>query len=214
MVILGAGGHAKVIMEILESRDDVLLAGYVSAGGETGPLYGVRRLGDDSNLQDLFAEGIRSAFVAIGDNAVRKERMGILARIGYRVINAISPKACISRYATLGVGIAAMPGAVVNAAATLGDGAIVNTNASVDHDCVIGSFAHVGPGASVAAQADIGEGVILGTGTCVIPGIGIGGWTVVGAGSVVVRNLPAGVIAFGTPAKPRGSKTKLNEKHD
>ncbi|HEX4232633.1 MAG TPA: acetyltransferase [Bryobacteraceae bacterium] len=213
VVILGAGGHAKVIVEILESRDDVLLAGYLSVSGETGPLCGVERLGDDSKLPALFGQGVRSAFVAIGDNTRRKERTDALGRIGYRVINAISPHASISRYASLGVGVAAMPGAVVNAAATLGDGVIVNTNASVDHDCVIGAFAHVGPGSALAAGVDVGEGVVLGTGTCVTPGIGIGAWTIVGAGSVVVRNLPGGVIAFGAPAKPRNGK-RIERKHD
>ena len=189
-MILGAGGHAKVIVEILESRDDVMLAGYLSVGGEAGPLCGVQHLGDDSKLPDLYRQGVRLAFVAIGDNVRRKERTDALVRIGYRIINAISHHASISRYATLGVGIAAMAGAVVNAAATLGDGVIVNTNASVDHDCVIGAFAHVGPGAALAARVDVGEGASLGAGTSVIPGIGIGDWTIVGAGSVVVRNLP------------------------
>jgi UDP-perosamine 4-acetyltransferase len=213
VVILGAGGHAKVIVEILESRDDVMLAGYLSLGGEGEPLCGVQHLGDDSSLPDLYRQGVRSAFVAIGDNSRRKERTAALDRIGYRVINAISPRASISRYATLGVGIAAMPGAVVNAAATLRDGVILNTNASVDHDCVIGGFAHVGPGSALAAGVELGEGAILGTGTCVIPRVIIGAWTVVGAGSVVIRDLPGGVIAFGSPARPRNGK-RTERKHD
>ena len=205
-MILGAGGHAKVILDILESRDDVLLAGYVNPCGDSEPLYGLPRLGDDSGLPDLFGQGIRAAFVAIGDNALRKERTKTLSRIGYRVINAISPNACISRYAKLGAGVAVMPGAVVNASAALGDGAIVNTNASVDHDCVIGAFAHIGPGVSIAARVSVGEGVLLGAGSCVIPGVGIGDWTVAGAGSVVVRDLPSRVVAYGTPARPQGRR--------
>lgn len=202
-MILGAGGHAKVIIDILESRGDVHLAGYVNSGDQAGTLCGIDRLGDDSSLPALFDQGIRSAFVAIGENSLRKERTRALRQIGYCLINAISPHAFISRYATLGTGIAAMPGAVVNAAARVGDGAIVNTNGSVDHDCIVGAFAHVAPGVTVAGRVDLGEGVFLGAGSCVVPGITIGAWTIVGAGSVVVHNLPGGVTALGVPAVPR-----------
>jgi UDP-perosamine 4-acetyltransferase len=203
VLIVGGGGHAKVIIDILQSRGDVHLAGYVNSGEQTGPLLGIHRLGDDSSLPALFAQGIRSAFVAIGDNSLRKERTRALRQIGYCLINAISSHAYISQYASFGTGVAAMPGAVVNAAATVGEGAIINTNASVDHDCIVGAFAHVAPGAALAAQVDMGEGVFLGVGACVTPGITIGAWTVVGAGSVVVRDLPGGITAFGAPAKPK-----------
>ena len=141
--------------------------------------------------------------MAIGDNARRKEKTNLLGRIGYRFINAISPTAYISRYAILGVGIAAMPGAVVNAAAKISDGVIVNTNSSVDHDCVIGAFAHVGPGASIAARVNVGEGVFLGAGTCVIPGIGIGGWNHCGAGAVSFK--------LSWPRSPYGSSNPGTE---
>jgi UDP-perosamine 4-acetyltransferase len=208
VVILGGGGHAKVIIDILQSHDDVQLAGYLSSDGEAGPLCGAPCLGGDDRLSTLFGQGIRSAFVAIGDNALRKERTDALRRLGYRVINAISPRAFVSRYVEVGAGVAIMPGAAVNAGAVLCDGAVVNTNASVDHDCLIGAFAHVAPGAALAGKVQLGEGAFLGVGACVTPGVSIGAWAAVGAGSVVVRNITDGVTAFGVPARPRTSKPK------
>lgn len=210
-MILGAGGHAKVIIDILQSHTDVQLAGYLSPDGQAGPLCGVPCLGDDNTLPTLFEQGIRSAFVAIGDNALRNERTDALRGMEFRVINAISPCASVSRYATVGEGVAIMPGAVVNAGAVVGDGVIVNTNASVDHDCRIGAFAHIAPGAALAAKVHLGEGVFLGIGSSVIPGISIGAWTIVGAGSVVLRNLPGGVTAFGFPARSK-DRRRTNSK--
>lgn len=213
VVVLGGGGHAKVIIDMLQACGDVQLEGYVAPDDDTGPLCGAPWLGKDDRLPNLLERGVRSAFVAIGDNARRKERMGALRQMGYHLINAISQRATVSRHAILKTGISVMPGAIVNAGARLDDGVIINTNASVDHDCLIGEFSHIGPGSSLAGRVSIGEGAFLGTGTCVIPGISIGAWATVGAGSVVIRDLPGNTTAFGVPARLRNRK-QVGLKHD
>lgn len=199
MVVVGAGGHAKVIIEILEESGDFEIAGCTSQCG-AGDVLGIPVLGDDSILPALYREGLRHAFVAIGDNRTRIAVARKLVTAGFRLINAVSRRAVISPRAWLGSGVAVMPGAVINVLSRVNDGAIVNTGAIVDHDCSIGACSHVAPGAALAGCVSVGEGAFLGIGSRVIPGIAIGAWTTVGAGAVVIRTLPIGVTAVGVPA--------------
>ncbi len=205
VVILGGGGHAKVVIDILEEAGEVDIAGFVSPSEAPDAICGYPRLGPDNVLDETLRAGVQSAFVAIGDNQRRRDCIGSVRRQGFTLINAISRGAIVSRHAMLAQGIAVMPGAVINAGARIEDGAIVNTHASVDHDCVIGACAHVAPGAALAGCVRLGDGVFLGTGSSVIPGITIGCWTTVGAGAVVLTDLPDHVVAAGVPATIRRS---------
>ena len=199
-VVLGGGGHARVVVDILEQAGEVEIVGFTNAASGQADLCGYRYLGTDESLGELYRSGVRRAFVAVGDNARRKKCLDALAAGGFQVINAISPHAVISPRASLGSGIAVMPGAVINAGAQIGDGAIVNTNASIDHDCMIGCCVHVAPGVVIAGGVRVGEGAFLGAGACVIPEISIGCWATIGAGAVVVRDVKDRVVAVGVPA--------------
>jgi sugar O-acyltransferase (sialic acid O-acetyltransferase NeuD family) len=203
VVVVGGGGHAKVVIDILRGADEVDIIGYTDPGEHYGELCGCPYLGTDAILSDVLRSGVRYAFVAIGQNERRMGLFRSVSGIGFKFVNAISPRACLSAYAGIGEGIAVMPGAVVNAGACIGDGAIINTNASVDHDCVVGQFVHIGPGASLAGCVRLGEGAFLGAGCSIVSDIEIGGWTTVGAGTVVIRNLPPQVVAVGVPARIR-----------
>lgn len=199
VVVLGAGGHAKVIIEMLEEQEQFEIAGCVSR--EPGKeVLGFPILGDDGILPALYAEGVRKAFVAIGENRARQSAMERVAAEGFELINAVSRHSVISPRARLGCGVAVMPGAVMNVMSRIGDGAIVNTGATVDHDCDIGRWAHVAPGTNLAGGVTIGEGVFLGIGSRVLPCVSVGPWTTVGAGAVVIADLPGGVTAIGVPA--------------
>ncbi|GAC43770.1 acetyltransferase [Paenibacillus popilliae] len=199
-IMIGAGGHAKVIIDILRDAPTVDLVGCTSMAG-SGCVTGVPVLGDDSILPELYAQGIHQAFVAIGDNRIRRKMARTAADIGYTLINAISRYAYISPSASLGSGIAIMPGAVINAEACIQDYVIVNTGASVDHESVIGEACHVAPGSHVSGNVRVGEGSFLGTGTQVIDGMAVGAWSVLGAGAVVVRDIPDQCLAVGVPAR-------------
>jgi len=200
IVVLGSGGHAKVVIDILQSVGEWEITGCVSPG-QSKSILGVRVLGDDAILPDLLKSGVRNAFVAIGDNYLRQKIANHVWTIGFCSPNAISPRAIVSRYVKLGCGIAIMPGAVVNADTCVEDFAIINTGATVDHDSVIGSWAHIGPGANLAGEVHVGQGAFVGTGARVIPKRCIGDWTVVGAGAVVIRDLPAQSVFAGVPAR-------------
>ena len=200
VVILGGGGHAKVVIDILEQAAEFAIAGFLSPAEQPDEICGYRRLGSDGALDEVLRSGVASAFVASGDNQRRMDSIALVRRHGFTLVNAISPAAMVSPRATLRAGIAVMPGAVINAGSLVEDGAIVNTNATVDHDCVVGAGAHVAPGTTLAGCVRLGDGVFLGTGSSVIPGIAIGSWTTVGAGAVVVADLPDHVVAVGVPA--------------
>jgi UDP-perosamine 4-acetyltransferase len=201
VVIVGSGGHAKVVIELIRAEGKYQIKGCTGLGESGFVLGDIPILGTDSVLPAILANGAKKAFVAIGDNHLRLRLLDQVSKMGFELINAISPGAVVSPSATLGCGIAIMAGAIINASTQIGDGAIINTNASVDHDCRIGSGAHIGPGSVLAGNVEIGSETFLGVGTCVVPGIRIGSRTIVGAGSVVVRDIPDGVTAMGVPAR-------------
>ncbi len=201
VVIIGSGGHAKVVIELIRAAGKFQIAGCTGLAGDGFVLDDVPVLGNDSVLRSLLAGGVKKAFVAIGDNRLRVELLGHATEIGFELVNAISPNAVISPSATLGKGIAIMAGAVINASAYIGDGAIINTNASVDHDCVVSNGAHICPASALAGNVKIGSESFLGIGTCVVPGVRVGNRAVIGAGSVVIRDIPDDVTAIGAPAR-------------
>ena len=202
VVLIGAGGHAKVIVEILRERDGVHIVGCTAVAPRPEGVLGLPVLGDDTILTELRARGVLNAFVAVGDNRARLNAARRVALAGFQLINAVSSRATVSPSAHLGKGIAIMPGAVVNADVSIADGVIVNTGATVDHDCCIGAYAHIAPGVHLGGGVAVGEGAFLGIAASVIPGVTIGPWATVGAGGVVIRNLPGGIVTAGVPARP------------
>jgi UDP-perosamine 4-acetyltransferase len=200
IIIVGAGGHAKVCIELLQAMGETILC-CVGASDSGTTCLGLPVLHGDHHLARLRDEGHRRAFVALGPNRLRARLGQHVQELGYELVNAISPHAVVSPSASLGVGIAIMAGAVINAEAHIGDLAIINTGATVDHDCRIGPAVHLAPQCALAGNVSVGAGTFLGVGCKVIPEIEIGEQSVVGAGAVVVRPLPSNVKAMGVPAR-------------
>jgi UDP-perosamine 4-acetyltransferase len=203
LIVIGDGGHAKVVIDILFSQNQYKIVGCTSSNLDTKNVMGVAVIGDDSVLPELYKQGVHHAFVAIGDNKKRKHLTDEVSGYGYHIVNVISPKSHISSSIKLGKGIVIMPGAIINADTIVGDNVIVNTGATIDHDCLIEANVHVAPGCHLAGNVTVGDGAFLGVGCQVIPKIKIGEWSVVGAGAVVIKNIPPGVTAFGIPARER-----------
>jgi UDP-perosamine 4-acetyltransferase len=200
VIVLGAGGHAKVVIEILQANGEKV---DYCVRGPQGPetCAGIAVLEGDRNLPLLRRRGYCRAFVAIGSNSIRQRVADVVRRAGYQLINAISPHAIISPSVRLGEGIAVMAGTVINAASVIEDLVIVNTGATIDHDCRIGCGVHIAPQCALAGNVTVGEGAFLGTGAKAIPGVQIGRRATVGAGAVVIRNIPDGAVAVGVPAR-------------
>jgi len=200
VIVVGGGGHAKVVIELLRASGQKVA---YCVGGDNSPdtCLGVKVFIGDEHLYKLFKEGYSRAFVAIGDNAIRMRMADTVCRIGYMLVNAISPDAVISPSARFGKGIAVMAGAVVNAECRIEDFSVINTGATIDHDCYIGRSAHIAPNSALAGNVYVGAGTFVGLGSKIIPGIKLGSNAVIGAGSVVINDVPEGVVVAGTPAK-------------
>lgn len=200
VVVVGAGGHAKVCIELLQAMGHAVA---YCVGAEDSPAHcvGVPVLRGDAHLAALAAQGYTRAFIAIGNNRVRVKLADTALALGFELVNAISPRAVVSPSARLGRGVAVMAGALINADSTIGDLAIINTGASIDHDGVIGAGAHVAPQSALAGNVEVGAQAFLGVGCKVIPNIRIGAGATLGAGSVVIADVADGATAVGVPAK-------------
>lgn len=199
LIVVGAGGHARSVVDIALQNDEFELVGCIDPGN--GDVLGIPVIGNDSDLPALRKKGIQNIFIAVGSNSRRNALFKEALRIGFEPVNIISRHSVISPRVRLGIGICVMAGAVVNVNVVIGDNSIINTRCSIDHDCKIGMSSHIAPGVTVSGTVVIGEGVHIGTGTSVIDGITIGDWSYIGGGAVVVKNLPSGIISYGIPAR-------------
>jgi sugar O-acyltransferase (sialic acid O-acetyltransferase NeuD family) len=195
--LIGAGGHAKVIADILiESGRPP--AAFLDDAPTHNRVLGITVI---KGLE--LPQPDSAVIVAIGDNFTREQ----LAKRFNAFDIAIHPTAIVSRHAEIGPGTVVMAGAVINAGTRVGAHCIINTRAIVDHDCLISDFAHIAPGATLGGNVRVGRGSMVGLGASVIHGRTIGDHTVVGAGSTVVRDLPPCVVAIGSPARAVRTRT-------
>jgi sugar O-acyltransferase (sialic acid O-acetyltransferase NeuD family) len=207
IVGLGAGTHAKSVLEALRSLDLYDVTAIVDddpakAGGE---IFGTP-IASAAELSELRGRAAH-AFVGvggIGDSGPRRAAFERLLAAGFEVPAILHESAIVSPWATLGRGVQALAGAIVNAGAEIGDDTIVNTGAIVEHDCSIGAHAHLAPGVRLAGLASVGEGAHVGIGAVVIEGVRVGARALVGAGAVVLTDVPDGARVAGVPARPLG----------
>lgn len=197
---MGAGGHAKVCIELLRDMGEKV-AFCIGNDGDPETCMAVPTLIGNNQTARLKHNGYHRAFVSVGCNTLRDRLARSLLVQGFELVNAISPDAKISPSATIGVGVAVMSGVVVNAMATIADLAIINTGATIDHDCSIGRSAHIAPQGALAGNVTVGDFAFLGIGTKVVPKVVIGEHAVVGAGSVVIESIQPKQTVVGVPAR-------------
>lgn len=205
VVVIGAGGHSKVVISTLHSSGievDAVFDDNPEVWGSD--VLGVPVRGPLTMIGEL--DGEVSGVIAIGNNAVR-ERLDLQLKINW--LKVIHPQAVVHPSASLGPGTVVFAGAIVQPYVVVGRHTIINTSASIDHDGLIGDFVSIAPGSHLAGTVTVGQRSALGTGCSVIPEIVIGEDVSIGAGTVVVRDVPPGSTLIGQmPRYLRVSKAK------
>lgn len=202
LLILGAGGHGRVVADCAEAQGRW---GRIAFCDETWPDR--TQVGAFPIIagREAFFSGDHGAdverVVAIGNAAVRLAAFERLRAVGAAVATVIHPSCIVSRRATIGPGSVLVAGAIVNSEAVIGAACIINTAASVDHDCVLADGVHVSPGAHLAGNVRVGRGSWIGVGSAVRQGIRIGANCMVGAGAAVVADVADGLTVVGVPAR-------------
>lgn len=207
IIIWGATGQAKVLRPIIEGEGYTIVA-LIDRNPEAAsfiegcPLY-------HSIEESPFKKGEHLYFaIAIGGDRGRA-RIEIHERLtdqGYKPVTLIHPAAWVEPSAHLAEGVQVCAMATIAVEARIGAHTIVNTNASVDHECVIGKGCHIMPGATLAGCVELGDFCTIGSNATILPRIKVGEGAVIGAGSVVTKDIPAGTVAFGLPAKVKRNK--------
>jgi sugar O-acyltransferase (sialic acid O-acetyltransferase NeuD family) len=205
LVIIGAGGHGREILDVIEAINAVKpvyeVIGFLDDDeGANEPLSrrSAARLGPTSLIDSLDAVYV----VAVGNPTARAEidRRCMLNKRQSPVL--IHPDATVGSDVHLGPGSVVMAGARITTNVVAGRHLHVNVNATISHDARFGDYVTISPGCHISGNVQLGDGVTLGTSCAIIQGIRIGPNTMVGAGAVVVRDLPGGITAVGVPAKP------------
>lgn len=197
LLILGAGGHARVV------TDTALSVGWkrVVVGDDDPDKWNTELLPGMFIVspQALVRWGITHMHVAIGDNRVRERMATRFAALP--LVSIVHPNATVSPHAVVGSGAFIAARAVVAAGARLDAGVIVNHGSVIDHDCIVGAYSHIAPNATLAGEVRVGAHCLIGAGANVLAGLEISPDVIVGAGSVVTRGLLATGVYAGVPAR-------------
>jgi sugar O-acyltransferase (sialic acid O-acetyltransferase NeuD family) len=182
MLIFGASGHAKVIIDCLVSQS-ISIDGIFDDDISKINLLGFPVLGA---YDELFLPEI-PVIIAIGDNSIREK---LSSQIKHQYGTAIHKSSNVSPYSNIGCGSVLMHNTVVQSGTSIGKHCIINTSATVDHDCILGNFVHIAPNAVLCGGISIGDKTLVGAGATIIPNISVGKNVIIGAGSIITKNIP------------------------
>jgi acetyltransferase EpsM len=202
VVVIGHGGHSKVISDIIQATKGLQIIGYLDNKYEEIQIINSLICGPIEAARQMKEEDKDIKFVmAIGNNRTRKSVVELLDLSRRYFITIIHPTASISPSAEIGYGTVVMPKAVINADVVIGDHCIINSGSIVEHDSLLEDFVHLCPNSTIAGTVRMGEGCFVGSGATIIPNKAVGEWATIGAGATVIDHLPANCLAMGTPAK-------------
>lgn len=205
LLIWGATGQAKVLLEFLSPSEFQLAAVFDNDPAAVAPQQGISVFCGESGFrqwQSGYSGASPAALIAIGSpGQARLQIQRFLEQHDVESIQAVHPTAVVARTARLGKGCQILAQAVIAAGAVLGDQCIVNTSASVDHESVLGDGVHVAPGARLLGCVEIGAFSFIGAGAVVLSRVKVGSNSIVGAGAVVLDNVPDNTVVYGNPAQ-------------
>jgi sugar O-acyltransferase (sialic acid O-acetyltransferase NeuD family) len=205
IVLVGGGGHARVLIELIRSMGRYEIIGVLDSKLKIGlSILGISVLGKDNLLSDLYNKGVKNACIGVGSvnkNDKRKRLYEKVRKIGFNVPELVHPQSIVSNESKISEGVQVMAGAIIQTHTILNPNTIINTGAIVEHDCIIGKHVHICPGVVISGGCIIGDAAFIGAGATVIQGVKIGREALIGAGSVVVRDVPDGAVVKRVPPK-------------
>ena len=193
MILFGASGHCKSVIDVAESIGEQIRVIY----DDNPKAEAVCHIPVKKFMSGIFGSG-ENWIISIGNNKMRKEVSGKLQGSFGTLIHKT---ASLSSWSTLGLGTVVMAKAVINACVSIGEHCIINSAAVIEHDCQLEDFVHISPNASLAGGVTVGEGTHIGIGACVLPEIKIGKWATIGAGAVIIKDVPDGAVVVGNPGR-------------
>ncbi len=203
IVIVGAGGHGRVVLDILRNNHQFEVVGFLDSNPtlHNNLVDGIQVLGDLSALNLADDLGFRGAVIAIGDNRIRQAYAETVEKAGIGLVSAIHPTASIADTAGIGKNVVIAAGAKVCTHVNIEDSAICNTGCIIDHESHIGKSVHICPGVRMAGHVNVQKAAFIGIGATLIQNITIGEAAVIGAGAVVIEDVAAYSTVVGGPAK-------------
>jgi sugar O-acyltransferase (sialic acid O-acetyltransferase NeuD family) len=200
LLILGAGGHGKVVAEIAKLMGLWDKIAFLDDNDEIKEVCGMQVIGRISDLGQ-FRHEYDNVFVAIGNNRLRIELINKALNEGFNVPILVHPFTSISKESSIGIGTVIMAGVVINPHVAIGKGCIINTSSSIDHDCIIEDGVHISPGAHIGGTVRIGSKTWICIGASIANNITIGSDSIIAAGAAVVKDIESNVLAGGVPAR-------------
>jgi sugar O-acyltransferase (sialic acid O-acetyltransferase NeuD family) len=205
LIIIGAGGHAKVLIDCLLHQHNCNIIGILdnntSMHGQL--ILGITVLGGDDKIADYPINAVK-LINAIGSVDVPQRRKLVYQQFknaGYEFYSVIHPNVYIGQAVQLGEGVQLMAGVFLQTECQIGDNVLINTGALIDHEVHLGNHIHIAPGVVISGNVSIGEESHVGAGAVIIQGLKIGKRSLVGAGAVVINDISAGERVAGVPAK-------------
>ncbi len=201
-LVLGMGGHSKVVTSILETYQEFEIAGLIDKYPENvGKKVGVYSvIGHQEELEDFITKGFNIFFIAIGDNYIRSKLFNYLKFHNCTIPPLIHKSASYERDLIINEGVQLCTGVIITRAVTIGENSLINSGAIIDHESIIGKNCHVSTGVTITGKVEVGDNSFIGAGSTILPYAKIGNDTIIGAGSVVVKDIPSNVVAYGAPA--------------
>jgi sugar O-acyltransferase (sialic acid O-acetyltransferase NeuD family) len=192
--IIGAGGHSKVIIDIIHELGNYNIIG-IYDDNKTGYFSGIKIIGKISEIENKKSDYF---IIGIGNDKIRKK---IAEEYQLKWATLIHPKTIISKTAIIKEGTVICAGAIIQTEVEIGKHCIINTNCNIDHESIIENYCSICPSSTICGQVKVGESSFIGANSTIIQTIEVGKECIIGAGSVVIRNIPNNSKAVGNPAK-------------
>lgn len=196
IILLGLGGHAKVVTDTIESSTNFIIKGFLDTAEHIGESYrGYKVIDTDANAKYYLDDDCRDAFLCLGylgRSRLRNDIAEQMIRFGYKFPTIIDKSSICSSDVYIGNGTYVGKNAVINSMAQIKDMCIINTGAVVEHECVIGDYTHISVNATICGGCSVGKGSFVGAGATIIQGISIGSNVIIGAGTTVLKDVPDG----------------------